>query len=214
VLETAAVDVEFEQGRFAVAGTDLGIDILELARIARDPARIPDGMEVGLDSEGRYTKDAQTFPNGCHICEVEVDEESGVTDIVRYTVVDDFGNVVNPMLVEGQVHGGVGQGLGQALMEHTVFDDDGQLLSGSLMDYCMPRADTIPAIDFTMRNTPCETNPLGTKGCGEAGCICAPAASIAAVENALAPLGIKTGDIQMPATPLRVWQAIQKARAA
>jgi carbon-monoxide dehydrogenase large subunit len=214
VLETSDVDVEFADGRFAVAGTDLGIDIMELARVARDPARIPDGMDAGLDTEGRYTKDAQTFPNGCHICEVEVDEETGVTDIVRYTVVDDFGNVVNPMLVEGQVHGGVSQGLGQSMFEHTVFDADGQLLSGSFMDYCMPRADDIPAIDFTMRNTPCETNLLGSKGCGEAGAICAPAASIAAVENALAPLGIRTGDIQMPATPLRVWQAIQRARAA
>ncbi len=213
-LETSAVDITFEQGRFAVAGTDLGIDILELARVARDPAKLPDGMDPGLDTQATYTRTAQTFPNGCHVCEVEVDEHTGVVEVVRYTVVDDFGNVVNPMLVAGQVHGGIGQGLGQSLFEHTVFDDDGQLLSGSFMDYCLPRADDIPHIDFEMRNTPCQTNPLGTKGCGEAGCICAPAASITAIEDALKPLGVKAGDIQMPATPLRVWQAIQSAASA
>jgi carbon-monoxide dehydrogenase large subunit len=125
-----------------------------------------------------------------------------------------MGNVVNPLLVAGQVHGGIAQGLGQALMEHTVYDETGQLLTGSFMDYRMPRADDLPAIAFDMEPTPCTTNPLGTKGCGEAGAIGAPTAVISAIENALAPLGVKVGDIVMPATPLQVWQVIQRAQAA
>ncbi len=215
VLEAAVTDIEFHEGRFGVAGTDIGIDILDLARAARDPGNLPEGMEAGLDTTGRYaTEGNKTYPNGCHICEVEVDPETGVTQVVRYTVVDDLGNVVNPLLVAGQVHGGIAQGLGQALMEQTVYDGNGQLLSGSYMDYCMPRADDIPAIDFTMIPTPCTTNPLGTKGCGEAGAIGAPAAAINAIENALAGLGVRTGDIAMPATPQRLWAAIRRARAA
>jgi carbon-monoxide dehydrogenase large subunit len=214
VLEAAVADIEFHEGRFGVAGTDIGIDILELASAARDPGKLPEGMEPGLDATGRYEMEGKTYPNGCHICEVEVDPETGVTEVVRYTVVDDLGNVVNPLLVAGQVHGGVAQGLGQALMEETVYDDNGQLLSGSYMDYCMPRADDIPGIDFEMLPTLCTTNPLGTKGCGEAGAIGAPAAAINAIENALAGLGIGAGDIAMPATPHRLWVAIRKARAA
>jgi carbon-monoxide dehydrogenase large subunit len=213
VLEAAVADIEFHEGRFAVAGTDLGISILDVARAARDPANLSEGMEPGLDASGTYEVSARTFPNGCHICEVEVDPDTGEADVTRYTVVDDMGNVVNPMLVAGQVHGGIAQGLGQALMEETVYDETGQLLSGSFMDYRMPRADDLPAIAFDMEPTPCTTNLLGTKGCGEAGAIGAPTAVISAIENALAPLGVKVGDIAMPATPLHVWQVIQQARA-
>jgi len=209
VLEAAVEDVEFADGRFAVAGTDVAIDILALARAARDPRHLPAGEEPGLDAAGAFSADVNTFPNGCHVCEVEVDEETGAVAVTRYTVVDDFGAVVNPMLVMGQVHGGVAQGLGQALLERTVYDRDGQLLSGSWVDYCMPRADDVPAIDFAMHGVPSPTNPLGIKGCGEAGAIGAPPAVVNALLDALAPVGVT--DIDMPATPERVWRAIRAA---
>jgi carbon-monoxide dehydrogenase large subunit len=149
---------------------------------------------------------ANTYPNGCHVIEVEIDPDSGVTTIERYTVVDDFGAVINPLLLEGQVHGGIVQGLGQALLEHTVYDDSGQLLSGSFTDYAMPRADDLPFFSFTTHNVPCKANPLGIKGAGEAGAIGAPPAVINAIVDALYAKGVR--HIDMPATPPRVWKAL------
>jgi carbon-monoxide dehydrogenase large subunit len=207
-LEAAPADIEFDGGRFTIVGTDRSISVLDLAAAARSTASQPEGYEGGLDADALATIDAWTFPNGCHIAEVEIDEETGVTRIVRYSVVDDFGVVLNPMLVEGQVHGGVVQGIGQALYEHTVYDGDGQLVTGSFMDYCMPRADNTPSIDFSTVEVPCKNNPMGVKGCGEAGAVASPAAVINAVLNALADLGVE--HIDMPATPYKVWKLLHR----
>ena len=207
-LETATADIEFarEAGEFRVIGTDRRIGLLELAAKARTMTP-PEGAEPGLDAEAMAKIDAWTFPNGCHVAEVEIDPDTGVTRIVRYTAVDDFGVVLNPMLVAGQVHGGVVQGIGQALYEHAVYDDAGQLLSGSFMDYCMPRADGVPAMEVSTLEVPCTTNPMGIKGCGEAGSVASPAAVINAIIDALFDLGVRA--IDMPATPQKVWQLIQ-----
>jgi carbon-monoxide dehydrogenase large subunit len=195
VLEAAEADIEFSGGRFTVVGTDRGIGIMELA------ARMP-GM---LDVQHVYQGAPSAFPNGCHVCEVEVDEETGVVEVVRYTMANDFGVLVNPMLVEGQTHGGVVQGIGQALLERTSYDGDGQLLSGSFMDYTMPQAIHAPEFVFRSHPVPARTNALGAKGCGEAGC----AGALPAVMNALADaLG---RHIEMPATPERVWEVLQAA---
>ena len=211
-FETRSDDIEHTDGRYRVVGTDLSIGILELAAVARDPAQIPEGMEPGLDSVGTHDRQASTFPNGCHVAEVEIDPETGRIDLQRYTVVDDFGTVLNPMIASGQVHGGVVQGAGQALFEHTVYDPgNGQLLAGSFMDYCLPRADDLPSIPVTFEPVPTASNPLGVKGCGEAGCIGALPAIINAVVDALSPFGVT--HIDMPATPERVWRAIGAARA-
>ena len=209
LLEVSPADISFEDGTFSVAGTDRAVDLFEAARAARDPARLPAGVEPGLDAEHDHIPEAATFPNGCHICEMEVDPETGVINIQNYTVVDDFGLALNPMLLLGQVHGGIGQGLGQAWTEHTVYDpESGQLLSGSFMDYQMPRADDMPNYNVHFRHVRCQTNPLGVKGAGEAGAIGAPPAFVNALVDALYA---RTGDsrFDMPATPLRVWQAIQ-----
>jgi aerobic carbon-monoxide dehydrogenase large subunit len=207
-LEVSAQDVSFEDGIFRVSGTDLHIDIFELAKAARDPAKLPPGMEGGLDTTHQRVPPAQTFPNGCHIVEVEIDPETGVTRIERYTVVDDFGRTINPLLLEGQVHGGVVQGIGQALLEHAVYDSqDGQLLSGSFTDYAMPRADDLPSFSFATHNVPSTANPLGVKGAGEAGAVGAPPAVINAVVDALYHrAGVR--HIDMPATPHRVWETL------
>jgi len=210
-LEAAVADVEFVAGRFTVAGTDRRMSLAEVVRASFEPRLLPPGMEPGLDARCDYYAEAVTFPNGCHACEVDIDPDTGVTRILRYLVVDDFGHVINPLLVEGQVHGGLAQGIGQALMERAVYEaESGQLLTGSFLDYCLPRADDLPAFEVGRIEVPCTTNPLGVKGCGEAGCMGAPAAIIGAVRDALAPLGVT--DIAMPATPLRVWQAIENAR--
>jgi carbon-monoxide dehydrogenase large subunit len=165
----------------------------------------------GLDSYVFNQSDVFTFPNGCHIAEVEIDPEAGVVTLERYTVVDDYGRLINPMLTKGQVQGGVAQGIGQALLEHTVYDaDSGQLLSGSLMDYALPRADDLPPFDITLAELPTSANPLGVKGSGQAGCIAAPQTVINAIVDALSPLGID--HIDMPATPERVWRAIRAVR--
>ena len=214
VMETAAVDIEFADGQFKIAGTDRAMSIWEVAKAARDPATRPDDMEAGLDDSFTRVPEASTFPNGCHICELEVDPDTGVTRIERYTVVDDFGDAVNPLLLTGQVHGGITQGVGQAILEHTVYDaDSGQLLTGSYMDYTMPRADNVPNFDFSMHNVPCTTNPLGIKGAGEAGAIGAPPAVINALVNALHP-ATGAAHIDMPATPLTVWSLLRQAKAA
>jgi carbon-monoxide dehydrogenase large subunit len=167
-------------------------------------------LEPGLDETAFYDPTNFTYPAGTHICEVEIDPETGVVTIARFSACDDFGNIINPMIVEGQVHGGVAQGLGQALLENCVYDaDSGQLLTGSYMDYAMPRADHVPSFQVGTKVTPCTHNPLGAKGCGEAGAIGAPAAMMNAVHDALSAVGVAR--IDMPASPHRVWQAIQQA---
>jgi carbon-monoxide dehydrogenase large subunit len=207
LLEASAADIEFGDGQFRIVGTDRHVDLFDVAKAAQDPAKLPPGMEPGLDTTQVQNPAGATFPNGCHIVEVEVDPDSGVTTILRYTVVDDFGAVINPILLEGQVHGGIVQGIGQALLEETVYDEDsGQLLSGTFMDYAMPRADNLPNFSFTTRNVRCKANPLGIKGAGEAGAIGAPPALINAIVDALHHKGVR--HVDMPATPKRVWEAI------
>ena len=165
-------------------------------------------MEPGLDEDARFTPENFTFPYGCHICEVEIDPDTGAVEIVDYTAVHDFGRALNPSLLAGQVHGGLAQGIGQALTEHTVYDGSGQMLSGSFMDYGLPRADDLPAFNFVRRETPSPRNPLGVKGCGEAGAAGSPPAVINAIVDALSPYGIR--HLDMPATPQRVWQALHQ----
>jgi carbon-monoxide dehydrogenase large subunit len=214
VLEAAPADIEFvvkdgQGGQFAIAGTDRTISIGALAQEAKRQSI--EGLEEGLDATSNYQSTNSTFPNGAHICEVEIDPETGVTKIEAYTVVDDFGRVVNPMIVSGQVHGGIVQGIGQALIENCVYDaESGQLLTGSFMDYGMPRAEDVPNFDLTFNESaPCPSNPLGVKGCGEAGTVGALAAVMNAVADAVKVRGID--HIDMPATPLRVWEALQNA---
>ena len=213
MLEAAEADIEFEGGTFTIAGTDRTVSLADVAKGANDPANLPDGMEPGLSEDATYKSEASSFPNGCHIVEVEIDPDTGHTAIENYTVVDEFGVVLNPMIVHGQIHGGIVQGVGQALFEDTIYDDDsGQLVTGSFMDYCMPRALNMPSIKIDMNAVPCTTNSLGVKGAGEAGTTGATGAVINAVLDALAPAGVK--HIEMPATPQRVWRAIQDAKAA
>ncbi len=212
LLEAADIDIEFADGNFSVAGTDRRISITEVARASFQAGRLPPGLEGGLYETGTFAPDDNTYPNGCHICEVEIDPDTGALDIVRYVVIDDVGTVVNPIGLKGQIHGGVAQGLGQALMEQVVYDrQSGQNLTGSFMDYCMPRADTMPYMEITSNPVPTKRNPLGAKGAGEAGTVGALPAIVNAVVDALSPLGIKSLD--MPATSARVWQAIRDARA-
>jgi carbon-monoxide dehydrogenase large subunit len=208
LLEAGVADIAYADARFYVPGTDLQTDLFTVAQAARDPAKLPPGTAPGLDTTHKQVPVANTYPNGCHIVEVEIDPDTGVVTIDRYTVVDDFGRTINPMMLEGQVHGGIVQGLGQALFENTVYDDDsGQLLTGSFMDYCMPRADDLPSFSFATHNVPCTANPLGVKGAGEAGAIGAPSAVINAIVDALhGRTGLR--NIDMPATPRRVWEAL------
>jgi len=206
-LEAAEDDIEFGDGNFTVAGTDKTMNIAEVAFSAYVPHNYPlDELEPGFEETGFYDPANFTFPAGTHVCEVEVDPDTGSTEIVDWVAVDDFGNVINPMIVEGQVHGGIGQGVGQALLEGCAYDGDGQLLTGSFMDYCMPRADNFPGIKVETTHTPCPHNPLGVKGCGEAGAIAAPAAVMNAVTDA-----IGTAHVDMPATSNAVWNALRKA---
>jgi carbon-monoxide dehydrogenase large subunit len=211
-LETAAVDITFEDGSFRVAGTDRTIPLLELAARTRTARGLPPDLPASLDAELISDTPPSSFPNGCHIAELEIDPQTGATELQRYTAVDDFGVLVNPMLVSGQVHGGVVQGIGQALMEATVYDRSGQLVSGSFMDYTMPRAETIPPIAVGYHPVPATTNPLGVKGCGEAGVTGALPAVINAVLDALAGRGVR--QIDMPATSERIWAAIQASDVA
>jgi carbon-monoxide dehydrogenase large subunit len=211
LLQADASDVSFSAGRFTVGGSERGMDLPALAEAARDPANLPDGMTPGLDADAYNPSDVFTFPSGCHVAEVEIDPETGAVTLERYTAIDDYGRLINPMLTMGQVQGGLAQGIGQALLEHTVYDaDSGQLLSGSFTDYALPRADDLPALDITLAELPTEVNPLGVKGAGQAGCIAAPQTVINAILDALASLGIR--HIDMPATPQRVWRAIRDAR--
>ncbi len=211
LMEASVDDVEFDKGAFRVKGTDKEKSIAEIAFTAYVPHNYPEGLEPGLDETAFYDPLNFTYPAGVHICEVEIDPATGITDIVDWVAVDDFGKVINPMVVEGQVHGGIAQGVGQALLEGCVYDkDSGQLLTGSYMDYCMPRADDLPSFRVGMTQTACTHNPLGVKGCGEAGAIAAPAATINAITDALGILAM-----DMPATPEKVWRlANQHAQAA
>jgi carbon-monoxide dehydrogenase large subunit len=212
LLEAAETDIEFKDGKFTVAGTDRSKTFGEIALTAYVPHNYPlDKLEPGLNETAFYDPTNFTFPAGTHICEVEIDPDTGVVRIANFSACDDFGNIINPMIVEGQVHGGLCQGIGQALLENCVYDkDSGQLLTGSLMDYALPRADDVPSFKVGTKVTPCTHNPLGAKGCGEAGAIGAPAAMMNAVLDALAPVGVKHFD--MPASPHRVWQAINAAK--
>jgi carbon-monoxide dehydrogenase large subunit len=212
LLEASENDIEFANGNFKVAGTDRKKAFAEIALTAYVPHNYPlDKLEPGLNENAFYDPTNFTFPAGSYVCEVEVDPDTGAVRIDRFSASDDFGNVINPMIVEGQVHGGVAHGIGQALLEHAIYNEDGQLLTGSYMDYAMPRADDLPSIQVdTVKGTPCTHNPLGVKGCGEAGAIGSPAAVMNAVTDALAPLGVK--DLPMPATPHTVWKAIRAAR--
>jgi carbon-monoxide dehydrogenase large subunit len=208
VLEASEDDIVIEGGEVKIAGTDRKMAWHEVGLAAYTAHNLPAGMEPGLKEGAFYDPVNFTFPAGCYIAEVEVDPETGVTKIVQFTAADDFGTIINPNIVEGQVHGGVAQGIGQAMLEQVVYDDAGQLVTGSYMDYAMPRADDVPFYTIEHNTTVCPNNPLGIKGCGEAGAIGAPPAVINAITNA-----IGNNDLQMPATPSRVWAAINAVRA-
>ena len=214
LMEADARDVELANGRFSVAGTDKSVAWTDVTLAAYVPHNYPLGeLEPGLEETAFYDPANFTFPAGAYACEVEVDPETGRVEILGFAAADDFGIVINPMIVEGQVHGGLAQGIGQALLEHAVYDDDGQLVSGSFMDYAMPRADDLPSLKVDHSCvTPCTHNPLGVKGCGEAGAIGAPPAVVNAVIDALNAGGIKVEHIDMPLSPARVWAAIAAAR--
>ena len=211
LMEAAEGDIVFDDGRFAVAGTDRAVTIKEVARTAFQPGLLPAGVEPGFYETGTFSPKQDTWPNGCHVCEAEVDPDTGAVALVSYVVVDDVGTVINPLTLKGQIHGGVAQGVGQALMEQVVYDpESGQLLTASFMDYAMPRADTLPDMTIASNPVPTKLNPLGAKGAGEAGTVGALPAVINAVMDALAPLGVR--DFDMPATGERVWRAIQSAK--
>jgi carbon-monoxide dehydrogenase large subunit len=207
LLEAAEADIEFARGAFRVAGTDRTLAFIEVARAAYIPHNYPlEKLEPGLVESAFYDPPNFAFSNGAHVCEAEVDPDTGIVRILRYTAVDDVGTVINPIIVEGQVQGGLAQGIGQALLERCVYDD-GQLLSASFLDYAMPRADDLP--NFVSRfdqSQPCTHNPLGAMGCGVSGTIGAPAAVVSAVLDALG-----LDDIELPLTPQRVWRAIRMA---
>jgi carbon-monoxide dehydrogenase large subunit len=206
LMEADEGDIVIEDGALKVAGTDKSVPWFQLALAAYTAHNLPGGMEPGLKETAFYDPTNFTFPAGCYICEVEVDPETGKTEIVQFVAADDFGNIINPMIVEGQVHGGIAQGVGQALLEVASYDGNGQLLTASYMDYTMPRADDLPSFEVSHQNTPCPGNPLGIKGCGEAGAIGSPPAVMNAITDA-----IGTNDLTMPATPQKVWAAIRAA---
>ena len=202
LLEASATDIDFKDGSFRIVGTDRSVSLFDVAKANKG----------ALDDDFTRTPEADTYPNGCHICELEIDPDTGTLEIKNYNVTDDFGMALNPLLLQGQIHGGIGQGVGQALTEHTIYDkDSGQLLSGSFMDYAFPRADIVPAVKFDMHNSPCTTNPLGVKGAGEAGAIGAPPSVVNAIVDAIhAHTGVK--HIDMPVTPASLWAVIEAHR--
>jgi carbon-monoxide dehydrogenase large subunit len=211
VLKVGVEDIKFEDGIFSSPKSNQTMTIGDVARASNDPKKLPKGMEFGLTQTSIFYADVENFPNGAHVCEVEIDEETGKVDVVRYSVVDDVGTIINPLLVYGQITGGVAQGIGQILMEDINFDrESGQLTTGSFMDYAMPRADNISALEIHSHPVPTPTNPLGVKGCGEAGCVGAMPATANAIVDALSVYGVR--HIEMPATPERVWRAIREAK--
>jgi carbon-monoxide dehydrogenase large subunit len=200
-LEAAEADLRFADGRFEVAGTDRALALLDVAAIGRDKG-------TPLDTYHLWTRERMTFPNGAHVVEVEIDRDTGQVTLARYTAVDDYGVLVNPMIASGQAHGAIAQGIGQALLEHAVYDPaSGQVIAGSLMDYALPRADDLPSFDLGFNGTRCTTNPLGVKGCGEAGAVGAFPAVTNAILDALAAFGV--ADLTGPATPEQIWRAIK-----
>jgi carbon-monoxide dehydrogenase large subunit len=210
VLEASVVDIEFSRGRFTIAGTDRSVGILELVDKLRGGLKLPPDLPQSLDVSHISDNPPFSFPNGCHIAEVEIDRDTGAIEVVRYVMVNDFGTVINPMLTAGQAHGGVVQGIGQALMERTVYDPQGQPVAGSYMDYALPRASDAPAFSVENHSVPCKTNLLGVKGCGEAGCAGALPSVMNAVVDALSEVGVT--HIDMPVTPEKVWRALSGAR--
>jgi carbon-monoxide dehydrogenase large subunit len=211
-LEASEADLEFIDGAFRVAGTDRAIPLKEVAKASFLPGKLPRGMEPGLYETATFVPENDTYPNGSHVCEVEIDPDTGTIEIKGYWVVDDVGVMINPTIVKGQIHGGVAQGVGQILMEQVAYDpESGQLLSGSFMDYAMPRADNFSAIEIASNEVPTRLNPLGVKGAGEAGTVGAMPALMNAILNALAEVGVT--HLDMPATPDRVWRAIRDAAA-
>jgi carbon-monoxide dehydrogenase large subunit len=209
LLEASDGDIVIENGEFKVTGTDKSIALPMVALAAYTAHNLPDGMEPGLKEGAFYDPTNFTFPAGAYICEVEIDPGTGKTDIIDFVAADDFGRLINPMIVEGQVHGGLAQGIGQALLEGAYYDENGQLVTASFMDYAMPRADDLPSFKLSHTTTLCPGNPLGVKGCGEAGAIGSSPAVINAITDA-----IGHNHIDMPATPSRVWTAIQMQQAA
>ena len=208
MLEASADDIEFENGNFVIAGTDRNIDLVTVAKASFSSANVPDSDGLGLEANAHYVARAYNYPCGCHVAEVEIDQDTGYVQVTRYAMVSDFGTIINPMLLEGQLHGGVSNGLGQALCEEVVYDPgSGQLLTGSFMDYCLPRAIETPNFDWATTETTCMTNPLGVKGCGESGPTASMPAVINAIVDALARFGV--AEIDMPATPEKVWRAMQ-----
>ncbi|HYE89456.1 MAG TPA: molybdopterin cofactor-binding domain-containing protein, partial [Terriglobales bacterium] len=211
MLEAAPEDVALRDGAFSVTGTDKGVAWAAVAKTAYVPRSLPAGMEPGFSETAAFTPPAVTFPNGTHVCEVEIDPDTGVVEIVRYTVVDDVGRMVNPLLVKGQIHGGIVQGLGQGLFEELTYDGaTGQLVAATFMDYAMPRAMDVPMFEVGAHEVPTQVNPLGAKGVGEAGTVGALPALMNAVNDALAPFGVR--HLDMPVTPERVWRAIHAGR--
>jgi carbon-monoxide dehydrogenase large subunit len=211
LLEAGDQDIEFADGAFKVVGTDKSVTLKQVAIAAFQPPRLPKGVEIGLYENATYLPDKDTFPNGCHVCEVEIDPETGHVQLDRYAVVDDVGTVMNPIGLKGQIHGGVAQGVGQILMERVVWDrETGQLYTASFMDYAMPRADTLCDMEIKSNPVPTRFNPLGAKGAGEAGTVGAMPVVMNAVMDALSELGVR--ELDMPATSDRVWAAIQKAQ--
>jgi carbon-monoxide dehydrogenase large subunit len=211
MLEARPEDIAFEDGIFSTPATNRTLTMKEIAQASMDPKNLPDGMEAGLVAGATYTAHVNNYPNGAHVCEVEIDEETGKAAIVGYSVVDDVGTVLNPLLLKGQIHGGIAQGAGQVLMEDIRYDESGQLLTGSFMDYCMPRADDLSYIAVESNPVPTKTNPLGVKGAGEAGNVGALPAVANALVDALSVYGVR--HIEMPATPERLWRAIHDAKA-
>jgi carbon-monoxide dehydrogenase large subunit len=213
LLEAAEADITFADGNFTIAGTDRTVGIFTVAKFARETGVQSETGDVGLDTPQEFEREFMTFPNGCHVAEIEIDTDTGKVTVVRYSAVDDYGKIINPMVASGQIHGAIAQGIGQALLEHAVYDEtSGQLLSGSFMDYAMPRAGDVPSFDVTFNGIDCTTNPLGVKGCGEAGAIAGFPAVGNAISDALSPFDVH--GFNGPATPERVWRVIQNARSA
>jgi carbon-monoxide dehydrogenase large subunit len=212
ILKVPEDQTSFEDGQFSSRTSNQTLSIADVAKSLFQPVHLDPKYGLGLEAVGTASGDVPNYPNGCHVCEVEIDPATGRMTIERYTVVDDVGVAINPMICEGQIHGGVVQGIGQAMLEEIVYDADGQMLSGSLMDYCLPRADDICDLNTKLAEFPSPTNPLGLKGVGESGTIGAPPAIVNAVIDALRPVGVD--HIDMPVTPRRIWHAIQSAQAA